>query len=54
MNRPTVTFDVSGMPELIASLRKRMADLLRQAAESESADVKAFAERCAAAFEPGQ
>lgn len=47
------TLSVSGMPEVIAHLRREMARVLRDEAQGEPAIVRAFAERVAAIFETG-
>lgn len=46
--------DVRGVPELLFVARCELAKLLREAALDEGAEVAAFAERVAAAFEAGQ
>ena len=52
--RGELVVHVEDMPEVIAGLRREMAQLLRDAGEDEGPEVAAFARRVAAAFEAGQ
>jgi len=49
-----LVMDVRGVPEILAAARHELAKVLREAAQDESPEVAAFAQRVAAAFESGQ
>jgi hypothetical protein len=48
------TLSVTGMPEILARLRQRLADLLRASAEDEASAVADRLRAIAATFETGQ